>query len=327
MDEEIMVKYLQGECSTEEETLFLEWLSQSPENKKLFLEQKALWNHRRIKHFAAHEQLSKATASLNRSIRLIESRKRKQVYLRFVRYAAIFIFAMALPAALYTTYHHQYADPGLITVSIAQTDSSKFVRLSDGSGVWLNSNSSITYPEKFSKDERIVQFTGEGYFEVAHDSLHPFRIQTNNMQVKVLGTSFNIRSYSSERKIETILVEGKVVIQNKQGNNLAMLTPGQMGEYDKDSQYLSVKAVDPEQYTAWRYGLVSLTNVTLEDITQKLSELYKVHFIINDEKAKHTFYNFSFRKGQSLDKVLEMLSFIAPIKYSLQGKEISITAL
>jgi len=326
MDEEIMMKYLQGECSPEEETLFLEWLQQSPENKKRFFEYKALWNYRRVKHFGTDDQLNKATIDLHRNIHLAESRRRKQVYLRFARYAAIFIFALALPA-LYTTYHHLYTAPGLITVSIAQTDSSKFVTLSDGSRVWLNSNSSITYPEKFSSVERIVQFTGEGYFEVAHDSLHPFKVQTDNVQVRVLGTSFNVRSYASDRKTETTLVEGKVVIQNKQGNNLAVLTPGQMGEYDKTSQYLSVKAVDTEHYTAWRYGLVSLTNVTLGDITQKLSELYQVHFIINDPTAKQTSYNFSFRKGQSIDKVLEMLGFIAPIRYTVQGKEISITVL
>jgi transmembrane sensor len=327
MDEEIITKYLQGECSVEEEALFLKWLQQSPENQKFFLERKALWNYRSVKHFGTHEQLSKATASLNRNIDLAESRKRKQVYLRFARYAAIVIFALALPGIFYTTYHHLNRNSGLITVSIAQTDSSKFVTLSDGSRVWLNSNSSITYPEKFSTDERIVEFTGEGYFEVTHDSLHPFIVQANNVQVRVLGTSFNIRSYSLERTTETILVEGKVVIQNKRGNNLAMLSPGQMGEYDKNSQYLSVKAVDPEQYTAWRHGLVSLNNVTLEDITQKLSGLYQVHFIINDPKVKHNAYNFSFRKGQSLDSVLEMLSFIAPIEYSIQGKEISITVL
>src|SRR5688500_13315385 len=105
MEEEMMVKHLQRECSPEGETLFLEWLRQSPENKKLFLEHKALWNHRRVKHFGGREQLDNATASLHRNIHLVASRKRKQVYLRFVKYAAIFIFALALPAVLYTTYH------------------------------------------------------------------------------------------------------------------------------------------------------------------------------------------------------------------------------
>ena len=327
MDEEIIIKYLQGQCTGDEEALLLEWLQQSPENKRLFYEQKALWNYRKVKHFGTPEQVDKAMNSFRRNIHAAEVGKKKQVFLRFARYAAIFIFALALPAALYTAYHRLNTDSVLITMSIAETDSSKFVTLSDGSRVWLNSNSSITYPEKFSQKERIVQFTGEAYFEVAHDSLHPFRVQTNNVQVKVLGTSFNLRSYSSERTTETMLVEGKVVIQNEDGNNLATLAPGQKAEYDKASHHVSVKAVDPEQYTTWRYGSISLTNVTLDDITAKLSELYQVHFTISGQRDKHSSYKFSFRKGQSLDKVLEMLSFIAPIKYTIQGKEIFITAL
>ena len=106
-----------------------------------------------------------------------------------------------------------------------------------------------------------------------------------------------------------------------------MLAPGQMAEYDKTSQYLAVKEVDASGLTAWRHGLIVFNNATLDDITGKLSELYRVHFIINGVRAQHTSYNFSFRKGQSIDKVLEMLSFIAPLTYNVQGKEIIITAL
>ena len=326
MNEELIIKYLQGQCSPEEEDLFLKWLQESSENKKFFYEQKALLNYRKVKHFGTDEQINQATARFHSNVRLAETRRKKQVYLRFARYAAVLLFLLALPAILYKADYFS-RDSELITVSIAQTDSSKFVPLSDGSRVWLNSNSSLTYPETFSKSERNVQLAGEAYFEVSHDSLHPFKVQTHNIQVKVLGTSFNVRSYSSEKNTETTLVEGKVVIQNKQGNNLAMLAPGQMAEYDKTSQYLAVKAVDPNGYTAWRHGLIVFTNATLDDITGKLSELYQVHFIINGASAQHTSYNFSFRKGQSIDKVLEMLSFIAPIKYNVQGKEIFITAL
>ena len=246
MNEEIIIKYLQGQCSPAEEDLLLKWLQESPENKKFFYEQKALLNYSKVKHFGTDEQISQAAARFHSNVRHAESRRKKQVYLRFARYAAVVIFLLAVPAVLYKADYFR-SSPELITVSIAQTDSSKFVLLSDGSRVWLNSNSSITYPETFSKSERNVQLTGEAYFEVSHDSLHPFRVQTNNIQVKVLGTSFNVRSYSSEKNTETTLVEGKVVIQNNDGNNLAMLTPGQMAEYDKTSQYLAVKAVDPER--------------------------------------------------------------------------------
>jgi transmembrane sensor len=326
MNEEIIIKYLQGQCSPAEEDLFLKWLKESSENKKFFYEQKALLNYRKVKHFGTDEQINQAAARFRSNVLLAESRRKKQVYLRFLRYAAVLVFLLAVPAILYKANYFS-SDSKLITISIAQTDSSKFVLLSDGSSVWLNSNSSLTYPETFANGERNVQLAGEAYFEVSHDSLHPFKVQTQNIQVKVLGTSFNVRSYSSETNTETTLVEGKVLIQNEQGNSLATLAPGQMADYDKTSQYLAVRAVDPNGYTAWRHGLIVFTNAGLNDITEKLSELYQVYFIINGASAQHTTYNFSFRKGQSLDKVLEMLSFIAPIKYNVQGKEIFITVL
>jgi len=326
MNEDIIIKYLQGQCTREEEDLFLKWLQESSENKAAFYEQKALLNYRKVKHFGSDELLNQATARFHSNVRDAASRRKKQVYLRFVRYAAVFLFMMAVPAILYKAgYLGNHSE--LITVSIAQTDSTKFVSLSDGSRVWLNSNSSITYPKSFSNHERNVQLTGEAYFEVSHDSLHPFKVQTHNIQVKVLGTSFNVRSYSSEKNTETLLVEGKVVIQNKQGNNLSMLTPGQLAEYDKTNQFLSIKAVDPAGYTAWRHGLIVCTNATLDDITGKLSELYQLHFTVKGVSAQHTSYNFSFRKGQSIYKVLDMLGFIAPIKYEVHEKEIFITVL
>lgn len=323
MNEEIIIKYLQGQCSPEEEDLFLKWLQESSENKKFFYEQKALLNYRKVKHFATDVQLNQAAARFHLNVTRAESQRKKQVYLRLVRYAAVLLFLLAVPALLYKT-GYLGSNSELITVSIAQTDSAKFVPLSDGSRVWLNSNSSLTYPESFSKRERNVQLTGEAYFEVSHDSHHPFKVQTQSIQVKVLGTSFNVRSYSSEENTQTTLVEGKVVIQNNQGDNLAMLAPGQMAEYDKNSQHLAVRAVDPDGYTLWRHGLIVFTNAKLDEITGKLSELYQVHFTIKGPRPVQSSYNFSFRKGQSIEKVLEMLSFIAPMKYQVEEKEIVI---
>ena len=156
MNEEIIIKYLQGQCTPEEEDLFLKWLQESAENKTFFYEQKALWNYRKVQHFGTEEQLNQATSKFYSTVRRSESRRKKQVYLRFARYAAVLLFLLTVPALLYKAGYFSN-NSQLITVSIAQTDSSKFVPLSDGSRVWLNSNSSITYPESFSKSERNVQ--------------------------------------------------------------------------------------------------------------------------------------------------------------------------
>lgn len=320
MDEYMMLRYLRGECSADEEASFQEWLYQSDENRKQFYEVKALWNYRHEDHFHSKEQLNKASAALGHRIDQAESLRKKQVYIRFARYAASVILALAIPLVLWTTYKHIYTS-GLVTIAVAQTDSSRLVTLQDGSRVWLNSNSSITYPEHFSKEERTVSFSGEAYFEVAHDSLHPFIVQTNSVHVKVLGTSFNVRAYPSEQRTETTLLQGKVIVQNKNGTDLAVLAPGQMAAFDRVNQYLSVKEVDADQYAAWRHGVIVFTNATLADITQELSTLYQVRFVMNDPPDP-ALYNFNFRKSQPIEKVMEMLCFVAPLRYHREGNEI-----
>ncbi len=136
MNEELIIRYLQRQCSPAEEELLLKWLQESPENKKFFYEQKALLNYSKVKHFGTNEQINQAEARFHSNVRFAESRRKKQVYLRFVRYAAILIFLLAVPAILYKGNYFR-SIPKLITVSIAQTDSSKFVLLSDGTRVWL----------------------------------------------------------------------------------------------------------------------------------------------------------------------------------------------
>src|SRR5688500_14860304 len=98
MNEEMTIKYLQGQCSPEEEDLFLKWLQESSENRKFFYEQKALLNYRKVKHFGTDEQINQAAARFHSNVRLAETRRKKQVYLRFARYAAVILFLLALPA-------------------------------------------------------------------------------------------------------------------------------------------------------------------------------------------------------------------------------------
>ncbi len=326
MDEQLMIRYIQGECSDDEKTIIQEWLLQSEENRKLFYETKALWNYSKVMYFGSEEQLNKAVKNLNRNIQSVELLRKKKLYLRFAKYAAVLVLAMSIPVVIWTTYQHINSNSGLITIAVAQTDSSKLITLSDNTRVWLNSNSSITYPLKFSRSERNVTFSGEAYFEVKHDSLHPFIVKTSNVQVRVLGTSFDVRAYPSEKKTETTLVKGRVIIQNKRGESLAILAPGQLAVFDKTSNYLSIREVDAEQYTHWRYGLITFANASFNDITRKLEEVYQVHFIMRHSEADPATYNFSFRKSQPIDKVLDMLSFIAPLNYNIQGKEIYITS-
>lgn len=320
----MMIRYLEGSCSADEENTFREWLYQSEENRALFYQTKAVWNYRHVAHFNTDEQLNSAVARLNGKLKLIGQKRRKKVYLSFAKYAAVLFFTLLTAMLMWTSYHHFYGETDLITVQVARTDSSKLVVLNDGSRVWLNSNSRITYPVKFSGAERKVTFSGEAYFEIKHDTLHPFKVKTAGVQVKVLGTSFNLRAYASERKTETVLVEGKVLLQNENDDDLTVLAPGQMAQYDNTSKHLLVKGVNAQQYALWRYGMLTFTHASLNEITQNLAGLYQVHFVMDDSIDRAAVYNFNFRKGQPIDKVMQMLCFIALLSYEKKGNEILI---
>ncbi|WP_165793043.1 FecR family protein [Sphingobacterium haloxyli] len=152
------------------------------------------------------------------------------------------------------------------------------VTLPDGSKVWLNAASTLTYPTQFSGDERRVELKGEGYFEVKafRSSISmPFIVATGEQEVKVLGTQFNVKAYQDETAIQTTLVEGKVRITTAQGTPLD-LSPGMQSNLE--GQRLSVTKVNTEDYTAWKEGLIVLERQSIADILQQLERWYDVEF-------------------------------------------------
>jgi transmembrane sensor len=325
-NEEIMIRYLQGTCSEEEKVLFETWLQASEENRKQFYEARLVWYASRIDYYGSEEQLNKALATFSSNIQDGSTRNRKRIFIQMSRYAAaavVGILAILSVFLIWNQYKKNTAE--FITTSVSYTDSSKLVVLNDGTRVWLNSNSSITYPRNFSDNERTVSFNGEAYFDVTHDPTHPFTINTSTIRIKVLGTAFNLDAYPAEDHAEAVLIRGKIAIDDSMGKNLAVITPGQMARFEKNKNHLTVKSVNPELYTSWRTGEITLIDASLKTITHKLSELYEVNFSIGPSVTDTARYKFSFSKRKPVTEVMEMLSFIAPIRYRVQGKNIVIT--
>lgn len=320
-----MIRYLQGTCSPEEKTLFEAWLQESAEHRKLFYETRLLWHASKIDYFKGEEPLNSALATFNDNIQHSHQQRRKSVYVQMARYAAIVTGALVITWLVLTLDRHKPSTEAMLTSAVSQTDSSQLVVLSDGTRVWLNSNSRITYPNKFSNGNRTVSFEGEAYFDVMHDPAHPFIVHTAAMDIKVLGTSFNIQAYPKEDKAEAVLVKGKIVIADSLGQHLADVAPGQIARFEKGNRQVSVKNVNPDAYTGWRFGQITLSGANLATITCKLTELYPVHFSIEPSITDTARYNFVFSKRKPVMEVMNMLSFIAPIHYQIQGKEILIT--
>jgi hypothetical protein len=179
------------------------------------------------------------------------------------------------------------------------------VRLPDGTLVFLNAESSITYPTSFARsDRRQVTFKGEAYFEVAQDKQHPFIVNARKQSVEVLGTHFNIESYDDKLETKTTLVEGSVKIRDLKGRS-KMLKPNQQAILSEGG--ITVVPVEAEYEVAWKEGFFMFNNESLESIMSKICRWYKVKVVYEDESLKKTFFIGTINRFENISNVLKIL--------------------
>ncbi len=192
--------------------------------------------------------------------------------------------------------------------------------LSDGSHVWLNAGSSITFPAAFSDGERYVSVTGDAYFEVTHDSRRPFVVNSTRMNVKVLGTHFDINTYGDGGVATTTLLEGRVEVSNGVIKNI--LNPGERALMDTVSNTnLVVEKCDPESAVAWTKGKFSFDNMDVETIMNQLKRWYSVQVVYEKDYNKKTQYYGRTPMSQNLSEVLKVLE-LAGLLCELNNKTI-----
>ncbi|MBX3255843.1 MAG: FecR domain-containing protein [Chitinophagaceae bacterium] len=203
--------------------------------------------------------------------------------------------------------------------------------LPDGTRVWLNAASSLRYPTTFTGAERKVELTGEAYFEVTHASRQgsgadlPFIVQTGNMDVKVLGTHFNINAYEDEADIKTTLLEGSVDIITRQNTVQTLrLLPGQQSQWSYNSGIMNlVKDADIEQATAWKNGLFKFNSSDLAKIMRQVSRWYDVDIIYEGNVKEETFSGDIPRKEYA-SEVFRMLEMTKTVTFTIENKTVTI---
>jgi transmembrane sensor len=194
--------------------------------------------------------------------------------------------------------------------------------LPDGSQVWLNAESSITYPTAFASNERKISVTGEAYFEIAKDKTKPFRVDIGNATIEVLGTHFNVNAYKEEPTKNITLLEGSVKISlEKSVHTSIILKPGQQGQLNPDQQKLSLAAnPDVEQVMAWRNGLFNFNSRSFADVMQLLGRWYDVE-IVYEGKIPDTPIRGEMGRDLNLSQVLNALKVMG-VNYVIEGKKL-----
>lgn len=214
------------------------------------------------------------------------------------------------------------------TITVPKGSDIVFITLADGTKVWMNAASSIRYPTKFAGHERKVQITGEAYFEVASSVIatggtkRPFIVEVNDMAVEVLGTHFNINSYSEESEIKTTLLEGRVSVSK--GNSNIVLIPGQQASLNKQSQQLNkTNKVDVDIAVAWRFGYFQFNEDDLQTVLRQLVRWYDVEVIYQGSLPQRTFWG-KISRSNSLSQVLKTLE-TNEVHFKIEGGKIIVS--
>lgn len=221
---------------------------------------------------------------------------------------------------------YQTADGASTTLSMTNTLSnprgSKVIdmQLSDGSHVWLNAGSSVTYPIAFVGDERKVTITGEAYFEIAHDKTKPFIVSANDKaDVTVLGTHFNVNAYDDESDIKITLLEGSVKVSKEDANNL--LKPGQQARVTTNIKVVS--SVDLDEVMAWKNGNFQFGEASIEEVMRQVSRWYDVEVIYESKPTEH--FRGEISRDVEVSKVLKMLETTEAVHFRIEGKKVYVT--
>ena len=194
--------------------------------------------------------------------------------------------------------------------------------LADGTTVYLNAETELRYPVRFTGGERRVELTGEAYFEVARDEARPFVIVAGGMDVRVLGTSFGVRAYECEERVLTTLVEGRVNVE-ADGRTTA-LRPGQQAVYDKERRAVDVREVDPEQFVGWKDGRLVFDNAPLSFILDELGRWYSFEVFYTAERLKDIPFSLNIKKHDDIARVLRFIEQTGKVRFDVKGHTITV---
>lgn len=197
------------------------------------------------------------------------------------------------------------------------------VELCDGTKVYLNSGTTLEFPSRFDGKVRSVILKGEAYFDVARNVSKPFVVEVDEMKVKVLGTSFNVKSYVDEPGVYTTLVEGSVAIL-RDGQPEKKIKPGEQTYYNKGVGTLSIAEVDVNEFTSWKDGLFYFKDIALEEILRIVSRWYDLEVFYMNQGAKSVIYSGKLPMYSSVEDVLRKFEISGDVRFELKGRTLTV---
>ena len=306
------------------------WIAASAENQQYFIRQREIWFSAVSREAASVYDKDKAFENFRNRVesqKEIQSTSRRGFSLSALwRYAAVVAIIIAVGCISYWQGEVNVKDTFADISVEAPLGSKTKLYLPDGTLVWLNAGSRMTYSQGFGVDNRKVELEGEGYFEVKRNEKIPFFVKTKDLQLQVLGTKFSFRDYPEDHEVVVSLLEGKVGLNNLlREEKEAVLSPDERAVLNKANGLLTVESVTASNASQWTDGYLFFDEELLPDIAKELERSYnvKIH-IANDSLKTFRFYGNFVRREQNIQEVLEALASTEKMQYKIEERNITI---
>lgn len=335
--EDIITKCQSG-CTTGEELALLgKWLDADPANRSYFEERQRLWN---IGAESSAAQSYDSTAAFNRfeeyALDYDADLSRSRFHISGMwlrpgfRWAASVAAVAVVIIGMFVGYRHFTADvldryAGIVNVEAPAGSRAKVV-LPDGTAVWLNAGSRLSYAQSFGVTDRDVHIEGEGYFEVGKGSDLQLSVCSRNMAVRDIGTKFNFRDYTEEPTAEVTLCEGEVGVRSlKHPSHEAIIHPEQMTLLDKRTGRITISDCYSADKRLWTSGELVMDGMTLQQIATAISRAYKVKVVVASQRANNLQLCGTLNLDrENLEEILQTIATAGSITYSVKGKTVSL---
>lgn len=319
--ETIIIKSLDQTASDAELHQLKQWLKAVDTNKASYYQLKDVWDA------TAHRGIPDASFAWKQvNARLKDKNKISKWVVELMKIAAV---ALIVAVASYSLLKVPSSMPEPVSLSrvIVPNGSQSTVILADGSTVKLNAGSELVYPSQFDDAERKVELKGEAYFQVKHNAHHPFIVSAGELDVKVLGTEFNVMAYPDADRIETTLVTGSVALNTKGADQSGQvfLRPGQKAIF-KDG-HLDVSPANLEMETTWTEKGFYFQSTSFEELVRRLERWYDVDIVIDNNAFEDITFTGKFRNKESIWQVLDVIKMTTPINYKAKEGKIYITLI
>ncbi len=330
---QLLVSYLTGNCSKEEQKQVEAWLSESPQNKAMLEEYRTVWASSGLNDSACLINIDRAWDDFKSKTNFDQAeevetkrfipvyRKRSFIY-KAASIAAMFLLAISMVFVLNSEKKSQ-----MLNYTSTATSSQNPLILSDGTKITFNDQSSLDYPENFEGNFRKVDFHGEAFFNVKSNPEKPMIIASENVRVKILGTSFNLCNEDNSDIITVHLEEGKVLFYSVDDNENILqeitLLPGEVGVYNKKTATITKNQFTNSNYKSWKTGALDFVNAPLSEVIKTLERTYNIE--VNVSTPIDSYFLTAHYSNKNPRSIFDSFEMIFGLKIEQQNKKVNIS--